>query len=197
MFTCLPAGPTRSTAADRKELHNQQTNIDHLNGTHNIHTPPPTSQQLTANNQSQSGASRENTPTGNATATLAGNSQLGKNDNNSRFTTSNFVESVITPSESVFADMHKNKKRKPNEPSVSTANMIGKSSLHQLTPPPLAQPESERTSSKLSAADQGENNDDDDDDDSIPLKFIEEPNLSTLTNEPVVTSSAASSSPGI
>lgn len=192
-------GPSRATAADRKELHSQQSNIDHVNGTRTLNTPSPTPQQQSSiSNQNQSGVNRENPPISNATGTVAGNSQSSKNDNSSRFTTSNFVESVITPSESVFADVQKNKKRKPNESSGTSSNSVASPLLSSISQsqqqtvqllPTSPLPEPEQTSSKLSAsADQDEDNYDDNDDDLTPLKFIEEPNLSSLKSEPVKTS---------
>lgn len=89
----------------------------------------------------------------------------GKNDNSSRFTTSNFVESVITPSESVFADMQKNKKRKLDQqpsPLNSNSSVMDVENFNKFD-------------------DQDEENDDDD----CTLNFIEEPNLSTLTESAV------------
>lgn len=194
----LHTGPSRATAADRKELHSQQSNIDHVNGTRTLNTPSPTPQQQSSiNNQHQSGVNRENPPISSATGTVTGNSQSSKNDNSSRFTTSNFIESVITPSESVFADVQKNKKRKPNESSGTNSSSVASSSLSNISQsqqqtvqllPTSPLPEPEHTSSKLSAsADQDEGNYDDNDDDLTPLKFIEEPNLS-LKSEPVKTS---------
>lgn len=132
-------GPTRSTAADRKETVSQ-TSSDQINGSTSTNIIPSIV------------------------------SQIGKNDNSSKFTTSNFVESVITPSESVFADMQKSKKRKHNEQSSSPVNID-------------CIPESELNSSKLSI-----NQDEEIDDEDSTLHFIEEPNLSTLKPEIVKTS---------
>lgn len=54
---------------------------------------------------------------------------VGKNDNSSggKFTTSNFVESVVTPSESVFGEASKSssKKRKKDDGSVSLGGVVG------------------------------------------------------------------------
>ena len=138
---------------DKKEPINQSPLPDQLNGSSS------TSSSLLNNGASQGS---------------------GKSDNSSRFTTSNFVESVITPSESVLADMQKNKKRKINEqqpsPLSNTSNIV----------------ESEKNFSKFGI--QGEDENDDDDDDSGTLNFVEEPNLSTLKLENIANAAKISTS---
>lgn len=143
-------GPSKSSSGDKKDSTGPlSSNIDQLNGT-------------TATTSINS----TNIPQGS-----------GKNDNSSRFTTSNFVESVITPSESVLADMQKNKKRKLNDqqlsPMSNTSNIM----------------EAEKNLNKFNAQ-----NDENDDDDDSTLNFIEEPNLSTLKTESTVSTAKTTSS---
>lgn len=150
MFFTFP-GPSKSSNIEKKEPINPPPLPDQMNGSSNVN--------LSSNNGSTPG--------------------LGKNDNSSRFTTSNFVESVITPSESVFAEMQKNKKRKTNEqlpsPLSNTSNIV----------------ESEKNFSKFGNPEE-ENDDDEDDDDSGTLNFMEEPNLSTLKTENAVSAAKIS-----
>ncbi|XP_065205475.1 protein AF-10 isoform X2 [Planococcus citri] len=144
-------GPSKPSISDKKEPTN----------------PPPPPDQL-------NGSSVGN-PLNTSVSTPGGS---GKNDNSSRFTTSNFVESVITPSESVFADMQKNnKKRKTNEqlpsPVSNTSNIL----------------ESEKIFSKF-----GISEEENDDGSEVTLNFIEEPNLSTLKAENAVNAAKISTS---
>jgi len=180
----LFVGPSR-LSNDRKDPHIQQP-IDHVNGARNLTASSP-------NTLSQ--PVKERTPSTSNGPTISIASALpqtpGKNDSNSRFTTSNFVESVITPSESVFADVQKNKKRKMNEinvaamPATSVPSILDNQSSQQLlteqqspttaTLEPLQ--ELERAINKPTASEEDYK---DNDDDSGDLKFVEEPNLSTL-----------------
>lgn len=102
-------------------------------------------------------------------------SLCSKNDNSSRFTTSNFVESVITPSESVFADMQKSKKRKLNEQQSSLSLNMSSTGASDLLEHNIDKSNSVKTND--------DDCDDDDNDDDAPLKFIEEPNLSAVKTE--------------
>ena len=199
-----------------KESQNQQPSLDNANSARMTPPLPTTHLQLV----------KERTPSANngPPSIISPLPQtVNKNDSNSRFTTSNFVESVITPSESVFAEVQKNnKKRKINETTstsvapVSLPSIIGSQSSQSLlkqqqssttatpisiatvttdiTPEPVSLEGERASSSKLSANQDNDNNDEDDEDgDSGDLKFIEEPNLSTLKSD-VIASSASTSS---